>query len=141
MKATIVIAGMYGYYQDRKIHFAEPCVTDPPKDFTVDFFNRTFERYYFLGGKALIDSLGRTNLQPGIKHVSHYDALIASIPKPVKVIHDPCMGSGTTGIAALANGYDFIGVECHTMRAQAAIERIQAAFPDVEVDVVRVPNP
>jgi DNA modification methylase len=37
--------------------------------------------------------------------------LIKRLTKPGEIICDPCMGSGTTGVAALRLGRFFIGVE------------------------------
>ena len=43
------------------------------------------------------------------------------------LILDPFMGSGTTGVAALGQGRDFIGIEIHEAYFDIACERIEAA--------------
>ena len=43
-------------------------------------------------------------------------------------VADPFMGSGTTGVAALKNGYRFVGVERDKKLFEIACERIKAAY-------------
>jgi DNA modification methylase len=49
---------------------------------------------------------------------------------PVGTVIDPFMGSGTTGVAALRSGRDFIGIEQDPKYFDAARERIAAAAGD-----------
>jgi site-specific DNA-methyltransferase (adenine-specific) len=51
------------------------------------------------------------NNHPTVKSVKLMSYLINLIMPPNGIVLDPFMGSGTTGIAALLNGYDFIGIE------------------------------
>ncbi|EKO1756856.1 site-specific DNA-methyltransferase, partial [Salmonella enterica] len=56
--------------------------------------------------------------------------LMAELVKPVMpggVILDPFMGSGTTGLAALAHGCRFIGIEVSEHYFDVACERLTAA--------------
>ena len=53
------------------------------------------------------------------------DRIIKLLPKGVKVI-DPFCGSGTTGVACLRNGVDFIGIEIVEEYANIAVERLSA---------------
>jgi len=50
-------------------------------------------------------------LHPTQKPVELYKWLVRTYSNVGDVVLDPCMGSGTTGAAALAEGRDFIGIE------------------------------
>ena len=51
------------------------------------------------------------NFHSTVKPVKLMSYLINLIMPPTGIVLDPFMGSGSTGIAALLNGYDFIGIE------------------------------
>lgn len=51
-------------------------------------------------------------------------------PSPADTILDPFLGSGTTGVAAVQLGHDFVGVELHGDYLVLAERRIAAARPD-----------
>jgi DNA modification methylase len=63
---------------------------------------------------------------PTQKPVSLMVALIDAIPE--RLILDPFMGSGTTGVAAVRDGRDFIGVEIEPRYFDMACRRIEAAL-------------
>lgn len=46
--------------------------------------------------------------------------------KPGSLVLDPYMGSGTTGVAAVQAGHQFIGIEAHEPYFDAACERMDA---------------
>ena len=48
------------------------------------------------------------------------------ITPPQGTILDPWMGSGSTGIAALQEGFNFIGIELDPHHFQTALARISA---------------
>ena len=52
----------------------------------------------------------RGNSHPTVKPYAIMEALMKDAPKELPVV-DPFMGSGSTGIAALHTGHDFIGIE------------------------------
>lgn len=54
-------------------------------------------------------------------------AVIATCP-PDGIVLDPFTGSGTTGVVAVRNGREFVGIEVVPESAQMAIERIQNAI-------------
>jgi len=62
------------------------------------------------------------------KPVELFDYLIRTFSNPGDVVMDPTMGSGTTGVAALAAGRHFIGVERDPVYFQIASGRINGAF-------------
>jgi len=47
-----------------------------------------------------------------------------------KVVLDPYMGSGSTGVAAVLSGRRFIGIECERDHFDAAVSRIQSALAE-----------
>ena len=50
------------------------------------------------------------------------------LPEDVRVICDPFMGSGTTGVAAIQNGLSFIGIEREVAYFDAACLRLREAL-------------
>jgi DNA modification methylase len=56
---------------------------------------------------------------------------IDKLPKGCKTIFDPFMGSGTTGIAALAAGMEFVGVERDPEYFEVACSRIRESLRQV----------
>jgi len=64
------------------------------------------------------------NFHPTVKPVAIMEALLQVVPKDALVI-DPFMGSGTTGIAVLNTGHDFIGIEMEEDYIELADQRIR----------------
>ena len=53
----------------------------------------------------------RRNVHPTVKPYAVMERLLHDVPKDVGPVVDPFMGSGTTGIACVQTGHDFIGIE------------------------------
>jgi len=53
----------------------------------------------------------RRNGHPTVKCIGVMERLLQDVPKDVGPVVDPFMGSGTTGIACVQTGHDFIGIE------------------------------
>lgn len=53
--------------------------------------------------------------------------LIRQLTDPGDVVLDPCMGSGSTGVACLAEGRSFLGVEVSADHYRTAVARIRRA--------------
>lgn len=51
--------------------------------------------------------------------------LVEAVSKPGDTILDPYMGSGTTGVAALQAGRQFIGIEIEERWFNNAVKRIE----------------
>ena len=51
------------------------------------------------------------NNHPTVKPYAIMEALLNTVPKDNGPVVDPFMGSGSTGVAALHTGHDFIGIE------------------------------
>ena len=52
---------------------------------------------------------------------------IGYVPEPAQTVLDPFMGSGTTGVAAVQMGRDFIGIEREPKYFDIACRRIEQA--------------
>lgn len=64
-------------------------------------------------------------LHPTQKPVALFEWLIRTYTNPGDVVFDPCMGSGTTGVAALRTGRKFIGCEQNPAYFEGALKRIR----------------
>lgn len=62
------------------------------------------------------------------KPLSLMGELVALFTNPGELIFDPCMGSGSTGVAAVAHGRRFIGIEKDPKWFDLAIRRITASL-------------
>lgn len=67
------------------------------------------------------------NLHPTQKPVALCDYLIRTYTNPRDIVLDNCMGSGTTGVAALTAGRQFIGIDDNAEFFAVAKERIEGA--------------
>ena len=98
-------------------------VTDCPKNWLVTLtclaerknvtFINAYAREWLQNGKF-----------PGEKAIDPYRAIIRAFPDE-KVIVDPFMGSGTTGMAAILEDREFIGIEIDAERFKYAESRLQ----------------
>jgi len=68
-------------------------------------------------------------LHPTQKPVSLYEWLVQTYSNPGDVVLDPCMGSGTTGHAALLHNRQFIGFESDPTFYATAADRLNAIAP------------
>lgn len=74
---------------------------------------------------------GERGLHPTQKPVALMEYLIRTYTNPGDTVLDNCMGSGTTGVAAVNTGRNFIGIEKDDAYFQIAKERIDAACVSV----------
>ena len=75
----------------------------------------------FLRGKT-----PRQNTHPTVKPVKLMEYLITLITPPNGIVLDPFFGSGTTGIAAVNLGFNYIGIELDEQYVEIARRRINA---------------
>lgn len=68
------------------------------------------------------------NTHPTVKSTELMRYLCRLITPPGGVILDPFLGSGSTGKAAVLEGFHFIGIELETKYIEIARKRIEAAF-------------
>lgn len=69
----------------------------------------------------------RKSYHPTQKPVALLEYLIRTYSQPGETVLDNCMGSGSTGVACVKSGRDFIGIEKDQKYFQIAQERIQEA--------------
>lgn len=74
---------------------------------------------------------GAKCLHPVQKPVKLLEYLIKTYTDPGDVVLDFCMGSGSTGIAALNTGRSFIGIEINEGYYQVALDRIKGEIEDM----------
>jgi DNA modification methylase len=72
------------------------------------------------------------NIHPTVKPVDLMKYLCRLVTPPEGVVLDPFMGSGTTGIAAKVEGFDFIGIEMDAEYLAIAEARIGHWVEEVE---------
>lgn len=76
-------------------------------------------------GRAGIAGASRVNMHPTVKPVALMRWLIRLVTPPGDpTILDPFLGSGTTGMAAAAEGVSFVGIEAEEESAETARKRI-----------------
>ncbi len=103
------------------------------------------------GGKMLTGSGNersnlKKNFHPTVKPIALMEYLCRLITPPGGVILDPFMGSGTTGIAALRLGFEFVGIELSEEYVEIATARIahwvemDLTFDDENVILKRKPQ-
>jgi hypothetical protein len=98
-------------------------VTDSPK-IGVQLLLEVCEQHGIPMVSAYAKQWLKPGKYPGEKRVQPYQAIIRAFPEH-KLIVDPFMGSGTTGIAAVLEGRDFIGIEINPERFKYAKSRIE----------------
>ena len=84
--------------------------------------------HYFYCAKASKADRGDGNSHPTVKPTSLMRYLVRLVTPPSGVILDPFMGSGSTGKAALLEGFDFIGFELDEGHYAIAEKRIESAM-------------
>jgi len=72
---------------------------------------------------------GRANVHPTVKPVALMRWLVRLVTPPGGIVLDPFTGSGTTGVACMAEGFRFIGIERETEYVAIARARIEHAMP------------
>lgn len=73
--------------------------------------------------------IGTSKLHPTQKNLELIARLIEVSSNPGDIVLDPCMGSGTTGVAAYELGRGFIGMEQQPEYFQAALTRLPLMYP------------
>ena len=81
---------------------------------------------FFYCAKASKKERGEGNNHPTVKPVKLMEYLITLITPPNGTVLDPFFGSGTTGIAAVNLGFNYIGIELDEHYVEIARRRINA---------------
>ena len=88
---------------------------------------------FFYVAKASKKERGEGNNHPTVKPVSLIKYLVTLVTPPDGVCFDPFMGSGTTAIACINTGRNFIGFELDKHYCDIANERIRKTLAEKEV--------
>ena len=80
---------------------------------------------FFYCTKASSSEKGENNTHPTVKSLKLMKYLITLITPSKGLVLDPFMGSGSTGVAALENDFDFIGIEKEIEYFKIAERRIK----------------
>ena len=81
-------------------------------------------------GKVVKDVMAQ-NIHPTVKPIELMRRLIRLVSKPGHTIIDPFLGSGTTGVAAMLEGRNFIGIERDPDYFKIAETRVKNAQAEV----------
>ena len=91
---------------------------------------------FFYCAKANKKDRGEGNAHPTVKPTDLMAYLCRLVTPPGGVVLDPFMGSGSTGKAALREGFRFIGIEREPAYLEIASSRIpRVEFPDPESSI------
>jgi site-specific DNA-methyltransferase (adenine-specific) len=81
---------------------------------------------FFYCAKASKKERGEGNNHPTVKPIKLMEYLITLVTPPNGTVLDPFFGSGTTGIAAVNLGFNYIGIELDEQYVEIARRRINA---------------
>lgn len=85
------------------------------------------------GGKREGDPENRTFCHPSQKPVEVMEWCVRQLPEECRLVFDPFMGSGTTGVAAVKLGKQFVGIEIDPNYFETACRRIEAATKQTDL--------
>ena len=68
---------------------------------------------------------GKRTFHPTQKNMDLFKQLILDNSNPDDIVFDPCIGSGTTALAAIDTQRNYLGFELDTTYCDTAINRIQ----------------
>jgi site-specific DNA-methyltransferase (adenine-specific) len=81
---------------------------------------------FFYCAKTSKSERGEGNSHPTVKPIALMRYLCKLVTPPGGVILDPFMGSGSTGLAAIREGFEFIGIELNPDYIKMANSRLLA---------------
>jgi DNA modification methylase len=74
-----------------------------------------------------------TNHHPTVKPIALMRYLIKLVTPPNGTVLDPFLGSGTTAIAAVLEGFDWIGIEREAEYCEIAVKRIETELNQTDI--------
>lgn len=119
----------YTYKQDSRGRYPANVIHDG-SDSVLDVLGDKANYYYCAKASRQERAAGLkhgANTHPTVKPVDLMQWLCRLITPAGGIVLDPYMGSGTTGVAAIAEGMQFVGIERQTNYYSTAKERIQHA--------------
>lgn len=85
---------------------------------------------FFYCAKASRKERGEDNKHPTVKPIALMRYLCRLVTPPSGIVFDPFMGSGSTGVAAIQEGFEFIGCDIEKEYVEIAKRRIEAAMAE-----------
>jgi site-specific DNA-methyltransferase (adenine-specific) len=120
---TFTQRGKYTPRDDTKHHHTNP---DCPCHI-LDSQSDNASRFFYQAKVSKKErNMGATNTHPTVKPIDLMKYLCRLITPKNGVVLDPFMGSGSTGIAAILEGFDFIGMEMDEKYFDISVARIDA---------------
>jgi len=101
----------------------------------VKQFNEGMEGKTRSNGTVVKPALRQSNTHPTVKPLALMRWLVKLVAQPGDVVLDPFMGSGTTGVACVMEGREFIGIEREAEYVEIARRRIEAAASQTRLPV------
>ena len=98
------------------------------------------------GSGSKPDSFSATDAAEKLAHpcpkpIGQMKRILARSTLDGETVLDPFMGSGTTGVACVKRGLQFIGIERETHHFETMCERIRKAYAQPDMFVQRAPEP
>jgi site-specific DNA-methyltransferase (adenine-specific) len=84
-------------------------------------------RFYYCAKASKRERGGEHNTHPTVKPLALMRWLVRLVAPPGALILDPFLGSGTTALACIAEGVEWVGIEQDSGYAEIATQRIRAA--------------
>ncbi len=82
---------------------------------------------FFYTAKASKKERGEDNQHPTVKPLALMRYLCRLVTPPDGLVFDPFMGSGSTGVAAIQEGFEFVGCDIEAEYCEIAERRIEKA--------------
>lgn len=81
---------------------------------------------FFYTAKASRTDRGADNKHPTVKSTKLMQYLVRLVTPPGGIVLDPFAGSGSTGVAAKREGFDFVGIERESEYVETARKRLES---------------
>ena len=136
------VASIMSYYKERSKDFmVRHCIwekTNPPPTNGQHMWLSSFENCVFIKRRKQLFKAhckssvwrypcGKSKVHPTEKPVDLFSYLIETSTDEWNLVLDPCMGSGTTGVACANLNRKFIGIELDPVWFDLAVDRIKEA--------------
>ena len=100
--------------------------------YKVDTLSKSTETYITHYPRNVLEIKCERGLHPTQKPVELFEYLIRTYTNENEIVFDGCMGSGTTALACIELGYDFIGCEINKEYYEISKNRINARQAESE---------
>jgi DNA modification methylase len=91
---------------------------------TFSYDDHDLDLFLYCAKASTKDRGGKWNNHPTVKPIALMRWLVRLVTPPGGVVLDPFLGSGTSGVAALREGFSFIGIEREAPYVEIATRRI-----------------